>query len=531
MTTLESALDQWKALVGPAFVLTEEALWEHFGPGTAPDRRHVLAAVLPDGVEAVQGVVAIANEHGIPLYPVSTGRNWGYGDFQPPLDGCVLVDLSRMNRILEVDRELGLVTVEPGVTQGDLAAYFDAEGLPFLVPVTGTGRRGSLIGNALERGQGGAPIFDHWLAISALQAVLPTGELYRTPMTELGAARVDGCYKWGVGPYLDGLFSQGGFGIVTQATIQVEPAPENVVYGTFQIVRDEQLEAAVGAMRSLLRLVGANVTAFSIQNAHRKLSLQIPYPRERARPQGGIATEVAIELAGGAAWYGAVGLFGPSEVVTAVRSIVERELAPHVQGLRFDDVMELEAMAVWLPMAQDSEEAKRASARIAELGQFGRPREVNNRTCYWYPGAKVPGADMDPARDGCGLEWYSPLMPLTPEDVRRHVDLVATTCLEHGMDPLIRVIFKSPRLAASPTPLVYDLSDPDAVRRAAKCHERLFEAGRQWGHLPPRAGVWEMSRFVDPDAVFWKTVGALSQALDPAGIMAPGRYAPFPSNP
>ena len=62
----------------------------------------------------------IANRWKVAVYPISSGRNWGYGSRVPAADGCVLLDLGRMNQIVDFNEELGYVTVEPGVTQAQL---------------------------------------------------------------------------------------------------------------------------------------------------------------------------------------------------------------------------------------------------------------------------------------------------------------------------------------------------------------------------------------------------------------------------
>ena len=63
-----------------------------------PTERLTSAAVAPDSVEQVQQIVRIANEHKIPLYPISTGKNLGYGGSAPILSGSVVGDLLRMNK-------------------------------------------------------------------------------------------------------------------------------------------------------------------------------------------------------------------------------------------------------------------------------------------------------------------------------------------------------------------------------------------------------------------------------------------------
>jgi 4-cresol dehydrogenase (hydroxylating) len=102
----------------------------------------------------------------------------------------------------------------PGVTESQLREYLDDHAPGFMVPTTGAGPNCSLIGNALERGYGITPYADHFGAVTALEAVLPDGRLYRSALTELGAETLDQAFKWGLGPYLDGLFAQGSIGVV-----------------------------------------------------------------------------------------------------------------------------------------------------------------------------------------------------------------------------------------------------------------------------------------------------------------------------
>jgi len=74
------------------------------------------AAVAPVSVVQVQAIVRIANAHKIPLWTISTGRNLGYGGSAPAYSGSVVVDLKRMNRIIEVNDKTHYAVVEPGVS-------------------------------------------------------------------------------------------------------------------------------------------------------------------------------------------------------------------------------------------------------------------------------------------------------------------------------------------------------------------------------------------------------------------------------
>src|SRR5581483_642737 len=187
------------------------------------------AAVFARSSAEVQQLIALAKEHKIRLYPVSVGNNWGYGTRNPPRSDCVVLSLERMDRILHFDHELGLATLEPGVTQGALARFLDSRRVPFMVPTTGAGPKASIIGNLLERGFGITPLADHFQSLMCLEAVLADGSIYRSSLRSLGLGELAKVYKWGVGPYLDGLFAQGAFGVVTQATVALARRPEAVV--------------------------------------------------------------------------------------------------------------------------------------------------------------------------------------------------------------------------------------------------------------------------------------------------------------
>lgn len=97
------------------------------------------AAVAPARVEEVQQIVRTANRYRIPLYPISTGRNLTYGGSAPTMRGSVVVDLKRMNRILEVDEKRAFALVEPGVSYFDLYQYIRDRNLKLMLDVPDPG--------------------------------------------------------------------------------------------------------------------------------------------------------------------------------------------------------------------------------------------------------------------------------------------------------------------------------------------------------------------------------------------------------
>src|SRR5215470_9567710 len=293
---MQALIEALKSVVGSDAVLKgSEAATAHGGCTTGLSRA-ISALVFPSEASQVVSIVKLAHQHHVPIYPVSVGKNWGYGT-HPVVDDCILLNLSRLNRILDgPDAVTGLVTIEPGVTQGDLAAYLDEKGLPYMVPTTGAGPTVSIMGNALERGHGITPIADHFAAVTGIEAVLADGSIYKSPFPALGASSGGHAFRWGIGPYLDGLFAQGSFGVVTKMTIALARQPESVKAFLCGVPTESGLEEAVTAVQAILSTLPGVVGGINIMNAHRVLAMAAPYPRDRLGPNQVIPPALLSEL-------------------------------------------------------------------------------------------------------------------------------------------------------------------------------------------------------------------------------------------
>lgn len=204
-TDFRSALTAFAQIVGKEFVFTEDGDVDLYKDAYSPWKGEpgelvASAAVAPDNAEQVQEVMKVANKYGIPIYPVSTGKNLGYGGSAPVYSGSVVLDLKRMNRILDFDERTGTVLVEPGVSYFDLFHYIQERNLPFWVDTPDPGW-GSLIGNALDGGMGGTygMLRHHFESHCGMEVVLASGEVLRTGMGAMPQANTWQQFRWGYG--------------------------------------------------------------------------------------------------------------------------------------------------------------------------------------------------------------------------------------------------------------------------------------------------------------------------------------------
>ncbi|QNA99956.1 FAD-dependent oxidoreductase [Massilia sp. Se16.2.3] len=250
-----------------------------------------LAVVRPADAGQVAGVVRLAAQHGLAVYPISTGKNWGYGDACAVGAGQVLLDLSRMNRIHHVDTELAYAVIEPGVTQRQLSSYLREHGDLLWADCTGAGPDTSYIGNIMERGFGHSPHGNRLQHVAGMQIVMADGELLETGFGHYHGAKTTHLFPYGVGPFLDGLFTQSNLGVVTRLGIWLMPKAACVNHFLYSVPEHADIAAVVDALRPL-RLDGTLRSIVHIGNDMRVISGGMVFPRAQV-PQGSRLPEAA----------------------------------------------------------------------------------------------------------------------------------------------------------------------------------------------------------------------------------------------
>jgi glycolate oxidase len=176
------------------------------------------AAVLPTTTEQVATAVRIAADHGVPVLPRGAGTSYAGG--ATASDGCLVVSLERMDRILGIDVTDQLAHVEPGVFNADISDAGAEHGLFY--PPDPASRTFSTIGGNIATNAGGLCCVKYGVTrdhVQRLEVVLADGRVIET-----GRDTIKGVAGLDLTSLLVG--SEGQLGIVTRATLRLRPAPD-----------------------------------------------------------------------------------------------------------------------------------------------------------------------------------------------------------------------------------------------------------------------------------------------------------------
>jgi len=187
--------------------------------------------VKPANTEEVSEVLKLANEELIPV--VAQGSRTGLSGGAHPIHGGIALSMERMNKILEIDEENLMVTVEPGVLIDDLHNATEEKGL-FYPP--DPGQESGTLGGNISTNAGGMRAMKYGVTrdfVNGLEVVLPSGEVL-----EMGGKNVKDSTGYSLLDLIVG--SEGTLGIVTRATLRLVPKPKYtaLIYAPFKSTSD-----------------------------------------------------------------------------------------------------------------------------------------------------------------------------------------------------------------------------------------------------------------------------------------------------
>lgn len=523
------AIAACRQALGDEHVATGEDTLRRYQETTFATARRVPAVIRPGSTAEVQECLRIANRYGTPVYPISTGKNVGYGGRVPTSEAALVMELGRMDRIVEYNEALGYVVLQPGVTQQQLYDFLVAQGGRYWMDATGASARHSIIGNIAERGFGHTPYGDHFANACGMEVVLPTGDLVHTGFGRFPNAKARYTYRWGVGPYIDGLFTQSNLGVITELTVWLMPVPEYTQSFYFSVDRHEQLAEVIELLRPL-RLDGTLRSAMHIGNDYKVLSSIQLYPWKETGGETPLRREVLERFAKSwdfGAWNASGALYGTRQEVASARKRLKTVLKGRVKKLRFlDDRLLALAVTLQKPYqwitGMNLPEMLKIIKPVYGMTK-GVPTEDMIPSTYWRKRDPAP-ADPDPERDGCGLMWLAPIAPTNGAQALEVADITSEVISRHGFEPAISITMITERATDSVISIGYDRGTPGEDERAMACHDELLARLTDAGYYPYRLGVQSQGKLPEAEPGYRLFLSRVKQALDPNGILAPGRY-------
>jgi 4-cresol dehydrogenase (hydroxylating) len=455
-------------------------------------------AVGPTSVEEVQAALRIANQFRLPVWPISRGKNLGYGGSAPRVSGSVVLDLSGMKKI-EFDEEYGTVLLEPGVGFYDLYDYIQANKLPYWLSTPGNSW-GSVIGNALDRGVGYTPYGENTKQLCGMEVVLPTGEVVRTGMGAFANAPTWALYPFGFGPAWDQMFVQSNFGVVTKANMWLMPEPESLMGMDVEFDRPEDLKAMVDTIGPLRR---ERVLQQSPSIGNWLRAAAVATTRQEWTDQPGALSDTvinAIRKRFGLGWWGvSLRLYGREEVNKAAYKVLEK------------------AMSAINPLAIKPTTWVKGQP-LEYSGWTGTPITFPMQNANWYGGRG-------------GHIGFSPILPQDGTTALEQFQRTYARYKEYGMDYQGSFAFGERHLT-NVNAMIFNKDDPQMMGRIDPFFRQLVADAKAQGYGEYRTHLDYMDTVAQTydwnDGALWKLNRTVKDALDPNGILAPGKNGIWP---
>jgi 4-cresol dehydrogenase (hydroxylating) flavoprotein subunit len=500
------ALAAFASIVGPDAVLhgngAGQPYLDPFAPGDA--RAHEASAiVMVSDVDQLRAVLHVANRFRVPLWSVSTGRNFAYGGAAPRLKGCVVVDMQRMNRVLEINETLSYALVEPGVSYYDLYRALKAQGSKLWLDPAAAGW-GSVLGNTLERGFGTTPYGDHAAMQCGMEVMLANGEIVRTGMGAMSGSQEWQVFKAGFGPSYDAMFMQSNFGVVTKLGIWLMPRPEGYMLSRYTFKNDADLESIVETLRPLKLddTIQSNAVIESAVRWAAGLSA-----RKQWYDGSGVMPDAAIDTMtrklGIGRWNLRFCLYGHEALVKARRDVIHQ---------RFSSIPD--ADLIDMPYTDAAVEPKGGGDR----SQVGIPNLDAFNLLNWRGGS---GAHID----------FSPVCPPTGRDAMRQYRMTRERAAQYGFD-YYGGFTVGQRSMHHIFAAIFNRDDAAQTRGAGDLLKALINDFGAAGYGQYRTHLAFMdlaaSQYDFNNHALMRMSETIKEALDPNGILSPGKQGIWP---
>lgn len=471
----------------------------------------VLGVAYPRNIDELRSIAKVANEFGVSIYPVSQGKNIGYGEMTPTGSLQLVVGLKHLNSIREFDAKNGEVVIEPGVTQSQLVTYLKAKGAKYWTDVTGANPETSLIGNALEAGFGHTPLGDHRKHIIQMEVMLVDGRLLET--SEMPA----------IGPDLTQLFVQSNFAIVTAMRIPLFPIPEETLTFTVSFANDADFFSGIEILAALRK--DETITSLAhTGNSTRILMTSSRFPEDIDRHI--VLTEKdSYEILNQKSpldfgmWTTIGGLYGYKEDVKNKKKRLKAALKKF-GNIRFFSAKKIKIIDNLL----NSKWSKRLKYLDFVRDSFSSLKSLHGLICG-EPSTKPSDNIFWRVNElkNLGLIWHAPVIPATNKDCKALLEVTRLIYMTHRFEMPVTLTLINAKHLMAVFNINFDKSNVEESARAQQAFRDLNLATTLLGYYPYRCGLLNQpSQYYSE--VQMDCLNKIKSAFDPRGILAPGRY-------
>ncbi len=228
--------------------------------------RDVIAVVTPSNLDELQKLLVSSTDESYSLFNLLSPGEINTAPI-PAKGAIVVIDLKKLNSIIEVNTKAAYALIEPGVSYAQLNDYLETNNIPFVVDFDKNSTQ-SVSGGISNRSYGYTPYGDHLMMQCGMEVMLANGRLIRTGMGAMPDSESWQLFKYGFGPYIDGTFTQSSLGIITKVGIWLMPKAPAYKPFAIQLPNEAAMNQAVEIMRGMKinMLVANTVTVASAQS-------------------------------------------------------------------------------------------------------------------------------------------------------------------------------------------------------------------------------------------------------------------------
>ncbi len=410
--------------------------------------------------------------------------------------------------------------------------YLRERNSELIISTTGGSRNSSMLGNALERGIGTGLYADRFNFICGMEVLLPNGEIIGTGFERYGNNKIGKLYRWGIGPSLDGLFSQSNLGIVTKMTLWLMKVPPYLSLVFYKVNDVTKLKLVIDELQQMA-MEGLLRPTITLYNDIRVITSIIQYPFSHYNPENTDADElmqqikqtvpVFAETVGN--WNGEISLRSENEEHAAMQyKLVQERLKKYIDEFTIvhtakEDIMQ--SMQEHLRTTEKNLAQPTLKAFLVKK-YSGIPDDSAIRQAYWRKRLPIP-ADLNPDRDKCGIIWICPVVPFSGDDVVNAVSIIKKTVKKYHFEPAISLQCTTERCINIIASFCWDRDMMREDEDATLCYFEIIGLLDEQGYFSYRGNTLAMKKHAGENN-YDSFLHRLKETIDTNNILSPQRY-------